>query len=107
MYCAIYATKTGDRILFYHQGGVDVGDVDQKASFINVEIDRVTKCSSMRVVVCINICDIYPRSSSPLVGDGVSVHPQLMSAKSPVVTISNNQTKTIMAIVAILSSVWH
>ena len=30
MYCAIYATKTGDRILFYHRGGVDVGDVDQK-----------------------------------------------------------------------------
>ena len=41
MYCAIYATKTGDRILFYHEGGVDVGDVDAKASFIDVDIDTL------------------------------------------------------------------
>ena len=33
MYCAIYATKSGDRILFHHEGGVDVGDVDAKGGF--------------------------------------------------------------------------
>ena len=41
MYCAIYSTKTGDRVLFYHQGGVDIGDVDAKAAFIDIEIDQL------------------------------------------------------------------
>ena len=30
-YIAIIANRDGDEILFYHQGGVDVGDVDAKA----------------------------------------------------------------------------
>jgi len=41
MYCAIYSTKTGDRMLFYHQGGVDVGDVDAKASFCDIPVGEV------------------------------------------------------------------
>lgn len=39
LYCAIYGTATGDRILFHHQGGVDIGDVDSKAKFIDVNIE--------------------------------------------------------------------
>lgn len=30
-YVCIQATRAGDEILFYHEGGVDVGDVDAKA----------------------------------------------------------------------------
>jgi ATP citrate (pro-S)-lyase len=37
-YVAIMANKTGDTILFYHQGGVNVGDVDAKASRLEVPI---------------------------------------------------------------------
>ena len=37
-YIAIVATKDGDTILFYHQGGVNVGDVDSKASRLEVPI---------------------------------------------------------------------
>jgi ATP citrate (pro-S)-lyase len=37
-YLAIMATKDGDTILFYHEGGVNVGDIDKKAVFLEVPI---------------------------------------------------------------------
>ncbi len=37
-YLAIMATKDGDTILFYHEGGVNVGDVDAKADRLEVPI---------------------------------------------------------------------
>ncbi len=37
-YLAITANKNGDTILFYHEGGVNVGDVDSKASRLEVPI---------------------------------------------------------------------
>ena len=37
-YLAIMSTKDGDTILFYHQGGVNVGDVDSKATRLEVSI---------------------------------------------------------------------
>jgi ATP citrate (pro-S)-lyase len=37
-YVAIMSTKTGDTILFYHEGGVNVGDVDAKAQRLDVPI---------------------------------------------------------------------
>ena len=37
-YIAIVSTKDGDEILFYHQGGINVGDVDTKASRLEVPI---------------------------------------------------------------------
>ena len=40
MYCAIYGTKSGDRILFHSQGGVDIGDVDEKAKKLDVAVDQ-------------------------------------------------------------------
>lgn len=43
-YIAIRSLREGDEILFYHEGGVDVGDVDAKASklFIGI-LDNVEK----------------------------------------------------------------
>jgi ATP citrate (pro-S)-lyase len=38
-YLAIMATKDGDKIMFYDEGGVDVGDVDAKASRLEAPID--------------------------------------------------------------------
>ena len=32
MYVCIYSHREGDTILFYHEGGVEIGDVDSKAS---------------------------------------------------------------------------
>lgn len=38
-YICIQSVRDGEDILFYSQGGVDVGDVDAKASRLHVEID--------------------------------------------------------------------
>jgi ATP citrate (pro-S)-lyase len=37
-YLAIVSNRDGDEMLFYHQGGVDVGDVDAKAARMQVPI---------------------------------------------------------------------
>jgi ATP citrate (pro-S)-lyase len=33
LYVAIYSKMNNDIILFYEQGGVDVGDIDEKVNF--------------------------------------------------------------------------
>ncbi|KAK9396853.1 ATP-citrate synthase [Crotalus adamanteus] len=38
-YVCIYAAREGDYVLFHHQGGVDVGDVDAKAQKLLVHVD--------------------------------------------------------------------
>ena len=35
----IYSHRNGDTILFHHEGGVDIGDVDAKAKTLEVQID--------------------------------------------------------------------
>lgn len=36
----IYAAREGDYVLFHHQGGMDVGDVDAKAQKLMVRVDE-------------------------------------------------------------------
>uniref|UniRef100_A0A3B5LEV9 ATP citrate synthase n=1 Tax=Xiphophorus couchianus TaxID=32473 RepID=A0A3B5LEV9_9TELE len=38
-YVCIYATREADHVLFYHEGGVEVGDVDAKAQRLAVAVD--------------------------------------------------------------------
>ncbi|KAM6951256.1 ATP-citrate synthase [Aplochiton taeniatus] len=38
-YICVYATREGDHMLFHHEGGVDVGDVDAKAQRLLVAVD--------------------------------------------------------------------
>jgi ATP citrate (pro-S)-lyase len=38
-YICIQSNREGEEILFYHEGGVDVGDVDSKAARLQVDID--------------------------------------------------------------------
>ncbi|XP_041714241.1 ATP-citrate synthase isoform X1 [Coregonus clupeaformis] len=38
-YICIYATREGDHVLFHHEGGIDVGDVDAKAQRLLVGVD--------------------------------------------------------------------
>lgn len=48
-YMCIYATREGDHVLFHHEGGVEVGDVDSKAQRLMVAVgdklseDQVTQ----------------------------------------------------------------
>lgn len=39
-YVCIYATREGDHVLFHHQGGVEVGDVDATAQRLLVGVDE-------------------------------------------------------------------
>ncbi len=39
-YVCIQSVRDGDKIMFYHEGGVDVGDVDSKASSIVVSVGQ-------------------------------------------------------------------
>uniref|UniRef100_A0A8B9LCH2 ATP-citrate synthase n=1 Tax=Astyanax mexicanus TaxID=7994 RepID=A0A8B9LCH2_ASTMX len=39
-YVCIYAAREGDYVLFHHEGGVDVGDVDSKAQKLLVGVDE-------------------------------------------------------------------
>lgn len=41
-YVCIYSHRTADTILFYHQGGVDIGDVDSKALRLDVPVGNNT-----------------------------------------------------------------
>lgn len=50
-YININSTREGDWILFYHEGGVDVGDVDAKASKILIPIDLKNKYPSNEKLV--------------------------------------------------------
>lgn len=38
-YVCIYSHRNADTILFHHQGGVDIGDVDAKALKLDVKVD--------------------------------------------------------------------
>ncbi|XP_054861156.1 LOW QUALITY PROTEIN: ATP-citrate synthase [Amphiprion ocellaris] len=39
-YVCVYATREGDHVLFHHEGGVDVGDVDAKAQKLLIGVDE-------------------------------------------------------------------
>uniref|UniRef100_A0A3Q2UDG2 ATP-citrate synthase n=1 Tax=Fundulus heteroclitus TaxID=8078 RepID=A0A3Q2UDG2_FUNHE len=39
-YVCIYAAREGDYVLFHHEGGVDVGDVDSKAQKLLIGVDE-------------------------------------------------------------------
>lgn len=46
-YVCIYSHRYADTILFYHQGGVDVGDVDAKALKLDVPIDSTVTAAEI------------------------------------------------------------
>ena len=46
-YVAITSTITGDTILFYHEGGVNVGDVDAKASKFQIPVGTLPSAKEM------------------------------------------------------------
>ena len=48
---SIYANHTGNTVLFYHEGGVDVGDVDAKAEHVDVDINDTLSVEQARTLV--------------------------------------------------------
>jgi ATP citrate (pro-S)-lyase len=47
-YVCIYSHRNGDTILFHHEGGVDIGDVDAKAKTLHVPIDTMPSVETIR-----------------------------------------------------------
>jgi len=47
-YVCIYATREGDYMLFHHEGGVDVGDVDSKAMKFLVGVDEKISADTVK-----------------------------------------------------------
>lgn len=51
MYVCIYSHRHADTILFYHQGGVDIGDVDSKAVKLDIPIGENTDMATITKVI--------------------------------------------------------
>ena len=45
---SILANRSGNTVLFHHEGGVDVGDVDSKAARVKVDIEGVLTTEQAR-----------------------------------------------------------
>ncbi|XP_053676296.1 ATP-citrate synthase [Anopheles nili] len=54
-YVCIYSHRTADTILFYHQGGVDIGDVDSKALKLEVPVGQDTSLADIEKVLLTEI----------------------------------------------------
>jgi ATP citrate (pro-S)-lyase len=68
-YLAIISVRAGDEILFYHPGGVNVGDIDAKASHLTVPIGEFPNAESIaRALLCNVPEDLKPSISSYIEG---------------------------------------
>ena len=47
--------RNGDTILFTHEGGVDVGDVDAKALKLDLEIDESPSLPNIKAKLLVNV----------------------------------------------------
>ncbi|XP_052893608.1 ATP-citrate synthase isoform X1 [Anopheles moucheti] len=54
-YVCIYSHRTADTILFYHQGGVDIGDVDAKALKLEVPVGKDVTMAEIEKVLLTEI----------------------------------------------------
>lgn len=54
-YVCIYSHRTADTILFYHQGGVDIGDVDSKALKLDVPVGQNASIEDIERVLLVEI----------------------------------------------------
>lgn len=56
-YVCIYSHRDGETILFHHEGGVDIGDVDAKAIKLNVSIDDQLKITDIASKLLIHVAN--------------------------------------------------
>ncbi|CAF3194974.1 unnamed protein product [Rotaria socialis] len=55
MYICIYSNRDGEMILFHHEGGIDIGDVDSKALTYTVIIDEPFEVNKMEQALLKNV----------------------------------------------------
>jgi len=54
----IYSHRQGDTVLFHHEGGVEIGDVDAKVNWMLVKMMlllHISDVDNMKVVLCDNV----------------------------------------------------
>ena len=56
-YICIYSNRDGETILFHHEGGVDIGDVDSKALKLNLPIDAALNINELVSKLLINVAN--------------------------------------------------
>lgn len=54
-YVCIYSHRSADTILFHHQGGVDIGDVDAKALKLEVPVNRTVTVAEIEKHLLVNL----------------------------------------------------
>lgn len=54
-YVCIYSHRSADTILFYHQGGVDIGDVDAKALKLDVPVNRTVTVAEIEKQLLVHL----------------------------------------------------
>ena len=54
-YLAILSKREGDEILFHHQGGINVGDIDAKAMRLSVPIGEYPKSADIEKKLLVNV----------------------------------------------------
>ncbi|KRY21399.1 ATP-citrate synthase [Trichinella patagoniensis] len=58
-YVCIYSVRSGDVVLFYHRGGIDVGDVDQKSENLFVPLEKTPSYVEIVSKLLINLkCNV-------------------------------------------------
>lgn len=55
MYICIYSNRDGELILFHHEGGIDIGDVDSKALTYLINIDESFDVQKMESALLKNV----------------------------------------------------
>jgi len=55
MYICIYSNREGEIILFHHEGGIDIGDVDSKALTYSILIDDSLDVNQMENALLKNV----------------------------------------------------
>ncbi|XP_044762931.1 ATP-citrate synthase [Coccinella septempunctata] len=62
VYVCIYSSRNCDTILFYHQGGVDIGDVDSKAVKLEIPVGTSTDFETISKVLLKEVKDANKKS---------------------------------------------
>lgn len=63
LYVAIYSERDADTILFHHEGGVDIGDVDAKAVSLEVAVGTTPTADDIKSRLLASIPDAKHRDS--------------------------------------------
>ncbi|XP_014246746.1 ATP-citrate synthase [Cimex lectularius] len=67
-YVCIYSHRHADTILFHHEGGVDIGDVDAKALKLDVPVDKTLSLDD----IVKNLLTNMPESKRPMLANFIS-----------------------------------